>query len=58
MDVPHKLSLIAMLVMFAPNGGRPCEGNKEPVMNEVQYQINSFLLAINYVGAVRVRGRM
>jgi hypothetical protein len=33
-DVPHKLSLMAMLVMFAPKGGNPCDGNKEPEKGE------------------------
>lgn len=30
-DVPQRLSLIAIFVIFAPNGGKPCDGNKEPV---------------------------
>jgi hypothetical protein len=34
MDEPHKLSLMAMLVMFAPKGGKPCDGNKEPEKGE------------------------
>lgn len=29
-EVPHKLSLMAIFVMFAPKGGKPCDGNKEP----------------------------
>lgn len=29
-DVPHKPSLIAIFVIFAPNGGRPCDGRSAP----------------------------
>lgn len=29
-DEPHKLSLIAILVIFAPKGGSPCDGKREP----------------------------
>lgn len=38
-DVPHKLSLIAILDMFAPKGGKPCDGNKEPKM-KIFHKIN------------------
>lgn len=30
-ELPHNPSLIAILVIFAPNGGRPCEGNNAPI---------------------------
>lgn len=29
-DEPHKLSLIVMFVMFAPNGGKPWDGKSDP----------------------------
>lgn len=29
-ELPHNPSLIAIFVIFAPNGGRPCEGNNAP----------------------------
>lgn len=29
-ELPHNPSLIAIFVIFAPNGGKPCEGNNAP----------------------------
>lgn len=29
-ELPHRPSLIAIFVIFAPNGGRPCEGSNAP----------------------------
>lgn len=29
-EVPHSPSPIAILVMFAPNGGSPCDGSRAP----------------------------
>lgn len=31
-ELPHNPSLIAIFVIFAPNGGSPCEGNNAPRM--------------------------
>ena len=45
-DEPHKLSLIAILVIFAPNGGRPCDGNKEP-----KVEVSLKLLLVHLYGA-------
>lgn len=42
-DEPHKLSLIEMLVILAPNGGRPCDGNKEP---KVEVFIKTFSFSL------------
>lgn len=29
-ELPHRPSLIAIFVIFAPNGGKPCEGSNAP----------------------------
>lgn len=30
-ELPHNPSLIAIFVIFAPNGGKPCEGSNAPI---------------------------
>lgn len=30
-ELPHNPSPIAIFVMFAPNGGKPCDGNSAPI---------------------------
>jgi hypothetical protein len=37
---------MAIFVIFAPKGGKPCDGNKEPIM-KVLYHINNSFIAIN-----------